>query len=117
MVAGGRKILRNLQRVALLTKEVRVRPHPLDRLTPTAQPLLPRQLTLAARTIGIPGFFRARQAQAVTPHAAFARARRFSLPAGTAAGLGVLELSLRARRDRLTDAARTVAHDRDRRLI
>jgi hypothetical protein len=62
-------------------------------MTPTAYPLLPRQLTLAASiTIGIPGFF-----LALAPSAGRYRPERFlrdlaqfAVPAGTAAGLGVL---------------------------
>jgi cation-transporting P-type ATPase E len=62
-------------------------------LTPTAYPLLPRHLTLAASlTIGIPGFF-----LALAPSTGEYRSRgflrdvrRFAVPAGTAAGLGVL---------------------------
>ena len=61
MVAEGRKILRNLQRVAKLfvTKSAFAAFLILSvGLTPTAYPLLPRHLTLAAAiTIGIPGFF------------------------------------------------------------
>ena len=61
MVAEGRKILRNVQRVAKLfvTKSAFAAFLVLSiGLTPTAYPLLPRQLTLAASlTIGIPGFF------------------------------------------------------------
>ena len=62
-------------------------------LTPIAYPLLPRHLTLAAAiTIGIPAFF-----LALAPSGGgfqtegFLRdVARFSVPAGTAAGLGVL---------------------------
>jgi cation-transporting ATPase E len=96
MVAEGRKILRNVQRVAKLfvTKSAFAAFLVLSiGLTPTAYPLLPRQLTLAASlTIGIPGFF-----LALAPSSGRYGARgflrelaRFSLPAGTAAGLGVL---------------------------
>jgi len=96
MVAEGRKILRNVQRVAKLfvTKSAVAAFLVLSiGLTPTAYPLLPRQLTLAASlTIGIPGFF-----LALAPSAGRYRSRgflrelgRFALPAGTAAGLGVL---------------------------
>jgi cation-transporting P-type ATPase E len=96
MVAEGRKVLRNLTRVAKLfvTKSVfAVFLIVSVGLTPTAYPLLPRHLTVAAAlTIGIPGFF-----LALAPSAGDFRVRgflrdvfRFSLPAGTAAGLGVL---------------------------
>jgi P-type E1-E2 ATPase len=96
MVAEGRKILRNVQRVAKLfvTKSAFAAFLVLSiGLTPTAYPLLPRQLTLAASlTIGIPGFF-----LALAPSTGRFSSRgflrelaRFALPAGTAAGLGVL---------------------------
>ena len=96
MVAEGRKILRNVQRVTKLfvTKSVLAAFLILSiGLTPTAYPLLPRQLTLAATlTIGIPGFF-----LALAPSRGSYSARgflrelaRFAIPAGTAAGLGVL---------------------------
>ena len=62
-------------------------------LTPTAYPLLPRHLTLAATlTIGVPAFF-----LALAPSSGGYRiggflreVSSFSVPAGTAAGLGVL---------------------------
>jgi cation-transporting P-type ATPase E len=96
MVAEGRKILRNVQRVAKLfvTKSVFAGFLILSvGLTPIAYPLLPRHLTLAASiTIGIPAFF-----LALAPsHGSYGTGgflrelSRFSLPAGTAAGLGVL---------------------------
>jgi P-type E1-E2 ATPase len=96
MVAEGRKILRNLQRVAKLfvTKSVFAAFLILSiGLTPTQYPLLPRHLTLAAGvTIGLPAFF-----LALAPSSGTYRARgflrdvaRFAVPAGTAAGLGVL---------------------------
>lgn len=96
MVAEGRQILRNLQRVARLfvTKSAFAAFLILSiGLTPTAYPLLPRHLTLAASlTIGIPAFF-----LALAPSSGSFRADRFlrdvssfALPAGTAAGLAVL---------------------------
>ncbi|HZO34679.1 MAG TPA: HAD-IC family P-type ATPase, partial [Gaiellaceae bacterium] len=96
MVDEGRKILRNVQRVAKLfvTKSAFAAFLVLSvGLTPTAYPLLPRHLTLAAAlTIGIPGFF-----LALAPSTGRFGTRgflrdlgRFALPAGTAAGLGVL---------------------------
>ena len=96
MVAEGRKILRNVQRVAKLfvTKSAFAAFLVLSvGLTPIAYPLLPRHLTLAASlTIGIPGFF-----LALAPSRGSYRSQGFlrelagfSLPAGTAAGLGVL---------------------------
>ncbi len=96
MVAEGRKILRNVQRVAKLfvTKSAFAGFLILSiGLTPTAYPLLPRQLTLAASlTIGIPGFFLALGPSSgrYEPHGFLRELARFALPAGTAAGLGVL---------------------------
>lgn len=96
MVAEGRRVFRNLQRVAKLfvTKSVFAVVLILSiGLTPIAYPLLPRHLTIAAAvTIGIPAFF-----LALAPSGGrfqtegFLRdVARFSVPAGTAAGLGVL---------------------------
>jgi magnesium-transporting ATPase (P-type) len=96
MVAEGRRILRNLQRVAKLfvTKSAFAAFLILSiGLTPTAYPLLPRHLTLAATlTIGIPAFF-----LALAPSSGDFRAEgflrnvsSFALPAGTATGLAVL---------------------------
>jgi len=96
MVAEGRKILRNVQRVAKLfvSKSVFAAFLVLSvGLTPIAYPLLPRHLTLAASiTIGIPGFFLAlAPSRGGYSSKGFLRElARFSLPAGTAAGLGVL---------------------------
>ena len=96
MVAEGRKILRNVQRVAKLfvTKSAFAAFLVLSiGLTPTAYPLLPRQLTLAAGlTIGIPGFFLALAPSAgrYSAHGFLRELARFAVPAGTAAGLGVL---------------------------
>jgi P-type E1-E2 ATPase len=96
LVAEGRKVLRNLQRVAKLfvTKSAFATFLVLSiGLTPQAYPLLPRHLSLAAGlTIGIPAFF-----LALGPsEGRFRNERflfdvgRFAVPAGTAAGLGVL---------------------------
>jgi cation-transporting P-type ATPase E len=96
MVAEGRKILRNVQRVAKLfvTKSALAAFLVLSiGLTPTAYPLLPRQLTLAASlTIGIPAFFLAlAPSSGRYSSSGFLREiARFALPAGTAAGIGVL---------------------------
>jgi P-type E1-E2 ATPase len=96
MVAEGRQILRNVQRVAKLfvTKSAFAAFLVLSiGLTPTAYPLLPRQLTLAASlTIGIPGFFLALAPSTgrYRPEGFLRELARFALPAGTAAGLGVL---------------------------
>ena len=96
LVGEGRKILRNVQRVAKLfvTKSAFAAFLILSiGLTPTAYPLLPRQLTLAASlTIGIPGFFLALGPSSgrYRPDGFLRELARFALPAGTAAGLGVI---------------------------
>jgi cation-transporting P-type ATPase E len=96
MVAEGRQILRNLQRVARLfvTKSAFAVFLILSiGLTPTAYPLLPRHLTLAASlTIGIPAFFLALapSSGAFRPEGFLRNVSSFALPAGTAAGLAVL---------------------------
>jgi cation-transporting P-type ATPase E len=117
LVAEGRKVLRNLQRVAKLfvAKSAFAMFLVLSiGLTPQAYPLLPRHLTLAAGlTIGIPAFF-----LALGPSEGHYRSSgflfdvgRFAVPAGTAAGLGVLASFVFARnvaRLPLTEA-RTIA--------
>jgi cation-transporting ATPase E len=96
MVAQGRKILRNIQRVTKLfvAKSAFAAFLVLSiGLTKEPYPLLPRHLTLAATlTVGIPAFF-----LALAPSAGpwrtdgFLReVGRFAVPAGTAAGIGVL---------------------------
>jgi len=96
LVEEGRKILRNVQRVAKLfvSKSAFAAFLILSiGLTPTAYPLLPRQLTLAASlTIGIPGFFLALAPSSgrYRPDGFLRELGRFALPAGTAAGLGVI---------------------------
>jgi P-type E1-E2 ATPase len=96
MVGEGRQILRNVQRVSKLfvTKSAFAAFLILSiGLTPTAYPLLPRQLTLAASlTIGIPGFFLALAPSTgrFRPGEFLRDLAQFALPAGTAAGLGVL---------------------------
>ena len=117
LVAEGRKVLRNLQRVAKLfvAKSAFATFLVLSiGLTPQAYPLLPRHLTLAAMlTIGIPAFF-----LALGPSEGRFRSdrllldvARFAVPAGTAAGLGVLASFVFARNvGRLPLAeARTIA--------
>ncbi len=96
LVAEGRKVLRNLQRVAKLFVSKSAFAFFLVisiGLTPQAYPLLPRHLTLAAGlTIGIPAFFLAlgpSQGRFSSDRFLFDVAR-FAVPAGTAAGLGVL---------------------------
>ena len=90
-------MLRNLQRVAkLFVDEVGLRrvPDPLGRPDAEAYPLLPRHLTLAAGADDRhPGVLpRARAERGPWRHASgFLReVARFAVPAGTAAGLGVL---------------------------
>ena len=96
MVEEGRKILRNLQRVAKLfvTKSAFAAFLILSvGLTPIAYPLLPRHLSLAATlAVGIPAFFLALAPSAGRlPRSGFLRdVGHFAVPAGTAAGLGVL---------------------------
>jgi cation-transporting P-type ATPase E len=117
MVAEGRKILRNVQRVAKLfvTKSAFAAFLILSvGLTPTAYPLLPRQLTLAATlTIGIPGLFLALAPStgSYTPRSFLRELAQFAVPAGTAAGLGVVSSYLFALNvlGLELDAARTVA--------
>lgn len=117
LVAEGRKVLRNLQRVAKLfvAKSAFATFLVLSiGLTPQPYPLLPRHLTLAAAlTIGIPAFF-----LALAPSEGRFRSERFlfdvarfAVPAGTAAGLGVLASFVLARNvGRLPLAeARTIA--------
>jgi magnesium-transporting ATPase (P-type) len=100
MVAEGRKLLRNIQRVSKLfvAKSAFAAFLILSvGLTKEDYPLLPRHLTLAAAlTIGVPAFF-----LALAPSDGDWRARsflrevaRFAIPAGTAAGLGVLSAYL-----------------------
>jgi magnesium-transporting ATPase (P-type) len=117
LVAEGRKVLRTLQRVAKLfvAKSAFAMFLVLSiGLTPQAYPLLPRHLTLAAGlTVGIPAFF-----LALGPSEGRFRSDgflfdvgRFAVPAGTAAGLGVLASFVFARnvaRLPLTEA-RTIA--------
>jgi cation-transporting P-type ATPase E len=96
MVGHGRKILRNVQRVTKLFVAKSVFAAfliLLIGLTDIAYPLLPRHLTLAASlTVGIPGFFLAlAPSDGPWRTSGFLRdVARFSVPAGTAAGLGVL---------------------------
>jgi magnesium-transporting ATPase (P-type) len=96
MVAEGRKVLRNLQRVAklFLAKSAFAAFLILSiGLTTTEYPLLPRHLTLAATlTLGVPAFFLA-LAPSRGPYAPVGFLRevaRFAVPAGTALGLGLV---------------------------
>ena len=95
MVAEGRRILRNLQRVTKLfvTKSVFAAFLIVAvGITPAEYPLLPRHLTIvAALTVGIPAFFLA-LAPSDGPWRTDRFLRevgRFAVPAGVAAGLGV----------------------------
>jgi magnesium-transporting ATPase (P-type) len=96
MIASGRQILRNIRRVTTLfvAKSVFAAFLILSiGLTPTEYPLLPRHLTIAATlTVGIPSFFLAlAPSQGPWTTQGFLReVGRFSVPAGVAAGLGVL---------------------------
>ena len=117
MVAEGRQILRNLQRVAKLyvSKSAFAAFLVLTvGTTATAYPLLPRHFSLAASlTIGIPSFLLA-LAPSTGPWqtADFVRRlARFAVPAGAAAGIGVVssyQFALNALDLPLLDA-RTVA--------
>ena len=95
MVAEGRQILRNIQRVARLfvTKSVFAAVLVLAVALPTATfPLLPRQFTIASTvTIGIPAFV-----LALAPSSGAWRVEqflqsvaRFAIPSGVAIGIGI----------------------------
>jgi len=95
MVAEGRQILRNIQRVTKLfvTKSVFAAFLIVAiGITPADYPLLPRHLTIVGTlTVGIPAFFLA-LAPSEGPWRTEGFLReigRFSVPAGVAAGLGV----------------------------
>ncbi len=96
MVAEGRRILRNIQRVTKLfvTKSVFAAFLIVAiGITPAEYPLLPRHLTIVgALTVGIPAFFLA-LAPSDGPWKTDGFLRdvgRFAVPAGVAAGLGVM---------------------------
>ena len=95
MVAEGRRILRNIQRVTKLfvTKSVFAGFLIVAiGITPTDYPLLPRHLTIVgALTVGIPAFFLAlAPSDGPWRTEGFLReVARFAVPAGVAAGLGV----------------------------
>ena len=117
MVHEGRQVLRNLQRVAKLfvTKSVFAAFLILTvGLTPTSYPFLPRHLTLASSlTIGIPAFFLALAPSrgGWRPDRFLREVAGFAVPAGVAAGLGVVSAYLFSLNllDLPLEAARTVA--------
>jgi cation-transporting P-type ATPase E len=103
MVAEGRQILRNIQRVARLfvTKTVFTAVLGLAVAIPTATfPLLPRQFTIASTvTIGIPAFLLALAPSSGPwrPERFLQSVARFALPAGLAVGMGIVAGYLLAR--------------------
>ena len=117
MVHEGRQVLRNLQRVAKLfvTKSVFAAFLILTvGLTPTSYPFLPRHLTLASSlTIGIPAFFLALAPSQGPwrPDRFLREVAGFAVPAGVAAGLGVVSAYLFSLNvlDFPLESARTVA--------
>jgi magnesium-transporting ATPase (P-type) len=96
MVAEGRQILRNIQRVARLfiTKTVFTAVAGLAVAIPTGTfPLLPRQFTIASTvTIGIPAFLLALAPSSGPwrPDRFLQSVARFALPAGLAIGIGIV---------------------------
>jgi cation-transporting P-type ATPase E len=103
MVAEGRQILRNIERVARLfvTKSVFAAVVGLAVAIPTATfPLLPRQFTLASTvTIGIPAFVLALAPSSGPwrPERFLQSVARFAIPAGIAVGMGIVVGYLLAR--------------------
>ena len=103
MVAEGRQILRNIQRVAKLfiTKTVFTAAVGLAVAIPTGTfPLLPRQFTIASTvTIGIPAFVLALAPSSGPwrPERFLQSVARFSIPAGLAIGIGIIAGYLLAR--------------------
>jgi cation-transporting ATPase E len=103
MVAEGRQILRNIQRVAQLfvTKSVFAAVLALVVAIPTATtPLLPRQFTIASTvTIGIPAFVLALAPSSGPwrPERFLQAVARFAIPAGLAIGIGIAAGYLLAR--------------------
>ena len=96
MVAEGRQILRNIQRVARLfiTKAVFTAVVGLAVAIPTGTfPLLPRQFTIASTvTIGIPAFVLALAPSSGPwrPEQFLRSVARFAIPAGLAIGIGIV---------------------------
>ena len=103
MVAEGRQILRNIQRVAQLfvTKTVFTAVVGLAVAIPTGTfPLLPRQFTIASTvTIGIPAFVLALAPSSGPwrPERFLQSVARFAIPAGVAIGIGIIAGYLLAR--------------------
>jgi magnesium-transporting ATPase (P-type) len=103
MVAEGRQILRNIQRVAKLfiTKSVFAAVVGLAIAIPTGVfPLLPRQFTIASTvTIGIPAFILALAPSTGSwrPEGFLESVARFAIPAGVAIGIGIIAGYLLAR--------------------
>ena len=103
MVAEGRQILRNIQRVARLfiTKAVFTAVVGLAVAIPTGTfPLLPRQFTIASTvTIGIPAFVLALAPSSGPwrPERFLQSVARFAIPAGLAIGIGIIAGYLLAR--------------------
>lgn len=117
MVAEGRQILRNIQRVAqlFLTKTVFTAVMALAVAIPTATfPLLPRQFTIASTvTIGIPAFVLALAPSSGPwrPERYLHSVARFAIPAGVTVGAGIVTGYVLARYgfDLGLNRARTVA--------
>jgi magnesium-transporting ATPase (P-type) len=103
MVAEGRQILRNIQRVARLfiTKAVFTALVGVAVAIPTGTfPLLPRQFTIASTvTIGIPAFLLALAPSSGSwrPDRFLQAVARFAIPAGVAIGVGIIVGHLLAR--------------------
>jgi magnesium-transporting ATPase (P-type) len=96
LVAEGRRILRNLQRVTkLFVSKSMVAAFLIlvIGISPTAYPLLPRHLTLVAMlAVGIPSFFLALSPSTgrVTFDGFLRGVSQFAVPAGTAVGFGLV---------------------------
>jgi len=103
LVAEGRQILRNIQRVARLfvTKTVFVAAVGLAVAVPTGTfPLLPRQFSIASTvTIGIPAFLLALAPSSGPwqPEGYLRSVARFAIPAGLSVGVGIIAGYLLAR--------------------
>ncbi|MFN8217558.1 MAG: HAD-IC family P-type ATPase [Solirubrobacterales bacterium] len=116
LVHEGRQILRNIQRVARLFVSKAIFTALLlvtIALTSGVFPLLPRQFTLTSSlTIGIPAFFLALAPSSGPwrPDGFLRAVARFSVPAGLAAGSGILVAYLLARHafDLSLEQSRTV---------